>query len=76
MELFGLRGWGATGVHFALVQGAAGGIMPALDIGPPPTEIPPTELGIETVHHAVYAVATGLALEAIDRRSERVQLAA
>jgi len=75
MELFGLRGWSATGVHFGMVQGS-GTMLPALDIGPAPTEIPPKELGIEAVHHAVYAVTTGLVLEAIDRRSERLRLAA
>ena len=76
MELFGLRGWTATGVHFGLVQGSAGAIIPVLDIGPPPTQVPPEELGLETVHHAVYAVATALVLEALDRRTERAQLAA
>jgi hypothetical protein len=50
-------------------------MLPTLDIGPPPTEVPPKELGVEVVHHAVYAVATGVALQALDRWSERAHLA-
>jgi hypothetical protein len=76
MELFGLRGWKATSAHLVAVQAAAGTVLPALDIAPPPQETPPKELGLEAFHHAVYAFATSAALSFLDRRSERAQLAA
>jgi hypothetical protein len=37
MALLGLHGWGATAAHLVAVRGAAGAMLPALGIGPPPT---------------------------------------
>ena len=63
-------------MHFGAVWGSALAMPPALDVAPPPTEMEGKELAINAVRHAVYAVTTGLVLEAIDRRSERLRLAA
>jgi hypothetical protein len=76
MELFGLRGTKATAAHFAAVQSTATGMIPALGLGPPPNQWPKKQIALESLHHAVYAAATGLALGALDRRSEQAQLAA
>jgi hypothetical protein len=76
MELFGFRGWEATAAHFAAVQTTAVGMLPVLGVAPPPTEWPKKQIGIETVHHGVYAGANGLALAFLDRRTDRAHLAA
>jgi hypothetical protein len=63
----GRRGAGATAEHFALVWGTANVMLPSLQVAPPPWKMPPEELAIDGLHHAVYASATGLAYELIDR---------
>src|SRR5437773_2276464 len=49
MELFGFRGTKATAAHFAAVQASAMGMVPALGLGPPPTEWPKKQIGLETL---------------------------
>lgn len=68
---------GATGLppavantaHFGAVWGSELVMLPALDVAPPPKEQGTTELSIDAWHHAVYALATGLAYVWLDRRS-------
>jgi hypothetical protein len=64
---FGQHGAEATAEHFALVWGTANVMLPSLQVAPPPWKMPPEELAIDGLHHAVYAGATGLAYELIDR---------
>jgi hypothetical protein len=59
----------ATVAHGAAVYGAAQVTLPALDIAPPAVFWPKREIAIDAFHHAVYAAATGLAYQLIDRRS-------
>jgi hypothetical protein len=59
----------ATVAHGAAVYGAAQVTLPALDIAPPAIFWPKREIAIDAFHHAVYAAATGLAYQLIDRRS-------
>jgi hypothetical protein len=66
---FGVHGLGATTTHFAAVWGSALAVQPALGVTPPPTEWGATEVAIDAGHHAVYAVATGLAWAVLDWRS-------
>jgi hypothetical protein len=42
--------------------------LPALEIAPPSIFWPEQEIAIDAFHHMVYATATGLAYELIDRR--------
>lgn len=42
-------------------------MLPALDVAPPIIEWGAKEIAVDTLHHAVYAVATGVAYSALDR---------
>jgi len=42
-------------------------MLPALEVAPPPWKSEPKEIAIDALHHAVYAVATGVAFAALDR---------
>ena len=44
-------------------------MLPALDVAPPPWESEPEEIAIDAFHHAVYAIATGLAFAALEASS-------
>ena len=55
----------ATLAHGAAIYGAAQVTLPALEIAPPSIFWGPKEIAIDALHHAVYAVATGAAYEAI-----------
>lgn len=68
LAAMGLRGVEATGTHLALVWGSALTMLPKLGVAPPPQEWGPKELGIDLMHHAVYATATGLTFAALTRR--------
>jgi hypothetical protein len=61
----------ATAAHGAAVWGSAAVTLPALDVAPPFVFWGRREVAIDVFHHAVYAVATGLAYElaAAGRRS-------
>ena len=59
----------ATAAHGAAIYGAAQVTLPALDIAPPAIFWPKREVAIDAFHHAVYATATGLAYQLIERRS-------
>ena len=57
----------ATLAHGAAIYGAAQVTLPALDIAPPAIFWGAEEVAIDLFHHAVYAMATGLAYAAITR---------
>jgi hypothetical protein len=57
----------ATLAHGAAIYGAAQVTLPALEIAPPSIFWGAKEIAIDAFHHAVYAVATGLAYSAIAR---------
>lgn len=63
----GLRGPAAAAVHLGAVWGTELVMLPALDVSPPATEWGSKEVGIDWLHHAVYAVATSVAYEWLDR---------
>lgn len=65
---FGMTGPAATGAHLAAVWGSELVMLPALGVAPPITKTPPAEIGIDAGHHLVYAVATSLAYNFLDRR--------
>ena len=45
--------------------------LPALEIAPPSIFWPKEEIAIDAFHHAVYALATGLAYELLERAQRR-----
>jgi hypothetical protein len=55
----------ATAAHGAAIYGSAQVTLPALDIAPPVVFWKKEEIAIDAFHHAVYALATGLAYELI-----------
>jgi hypothetical protein len=65
----GLSPRAATAAHGAAIYGAAQVTLPALDVAPPAIFWPRREVAIDAFHHAVYATATGLAYQLVDRRS-------
>jgi hypothetical protein len=64
----GVSSGAATAAHGAAVYGAAQVTLPALDIAPPVVFWPKAEIAIDAFHHAVYALATGLAYAVLDAR--------
>ena len=67
LQVAGLDGGKAAAAHFAAVWGSAQVMLPALEVAPPPWKSEPKEIAIDALHHAVYAVATGVAFAALDR---------
>jgi hypothetical protein len=64
----GLSAKAATAAHGAAIYGAAQATLPALEIAPPAVFWAKEEIAIDLFHHAVYAVATGVAYELINGR--------
>lgn len=69
ISLIGLKGWKATLVHFGAIWGTEMVMLPSLDLAPPATEEDAKTLSIDALHHAVYAVAAGLAFDAIAKKT-------
>lgn len=67
LAAFGLRGLPATGAHFGLVWGMEQVTLPVTGASTPAWKWSGTEVAIDAWHHVVYAVATGIAYEWIDR---------
>jgi hypothetical protein len=63
----GLSPKAATAAHGAAVWGSAQVTLPALEVAPPFVFWGRKEVAIDVFHHAVYAAATGLAYELLDR---------
>jgi hypothetical protein len=63
LDAVGLPPSTATAAHGAAVWGSAQVTLPALDVAPPAIFWPKQEIAIDAFHHAVYALATGLAYE-------------
>jgi hypothetical protein len=70
LDAVGLPPRAATVAHGAAVWGSAQVALPALDIAPPAIFWAPGEIAIDVFHHAVYAIATGLAYELLTDRRE------
>ena len=69
LDAAGLPPRKATAAHGAAVWGSAQVTLPALDIAPPAIFWPKEEIAIDAFHHTVYAVATGIAYEALGSRN-------
>jgi hypothetical protein len=66
MRLAGLKGWVATLTHFSAVWGTSLVMLPALGLSRPVQEQEVKPMLIDALHHAVYATATGLVVDAIE----------
>jgi hypothetical protein len=69
--LTGLKGLPATLVHFGAVWGTALVMLPKHDAPKPITEQKPQDIAIDALHHAVYAITTGLVYDALDAGSSQ-----
>ena len=67
LDTIGLRPAAATLAHGAAIWGNEQVMLPALDVAPPVFMWRREEVAIDAWHHAVYAAATGVAYELIDR---------
>lgn len=63
----GLTGPLAAAAHLATVWGAELVMLPKLGVAPPPTKWGGKEVAVDWLHHTVYAVATSVAYEWLDR---------
>ena len=69
LDALGLPPRAATAAHAAAVWGSAQVALPALEVAPPVIFWARREIAIDAFHHAVYAIATGIAYELLsDRR--------
>jgi hypothetical protein len=71
LDAAGLPPAAATAAHGAAVWGNAQVMLPVLDVAPPAWLWPRKEVAIDAFHHTVYAVATGIAYQALDGRNGR-----
>ena len=62
----GMPARAATAAHGAAIWGSAQVTLPALEVAPPVVFWAPQEIAIDLFHHAVYAIATGVAYELLD----------
>ena len=69
LDAAGLPPRAATAAHGAAVWGSAQLTLPALDIAPPSIFWAKEEIAIDAIHHAIYAVATGIAYELLSSRN-------
>lgn len=71
IALTGLKGWKATALHFGAIWATSMIMLPALEAGPSVKEEDTKTIAVDGLHHAVYAVAAGLAYDALDAGSRR-----
>jgi hypothetical protein len=69
--LTGLKGLPAIATHFAAIWGTAIFMLPAYKAGPKISEEDGKAIAIDAMHHAVYALAAGLAYDALDSGSKQ-----
>ena len=69
LDAAGLSPRTATAAHGAAIWGTEQVTLPALDVAPPSVFWPKQEIAIDAFHHAVYALATGIAYELLSSRS-------
>ena len=69
LDAAGLPPHKATAAHGAAVWGGAQVMLPALEVAPPSVFWGAEEIAIDAFHHAVYAIATGVAYELLSSRN-------
>ena len=71
LDAAGLPPRAATAAHGAAVWASEQVTLPALDVAPPSVFWPKQEIAIDALHHAVYALATGITYELLSSRNGR-----
>jgi hypothetical protein len=69
LDAAGLPARKATAAHGAAVWGSAQVILPAMDVAPPSIFWGKEEIAIDAFHHAIYAIATGVAYGLVSSRN-------
>lgn len=67
LAVAGLPPAAATAAHLALLWGSEQVMLPALDAAPSVTRLGLRETAIDSIHHVVYASATGAAFQLLSR---------
>ena len=67
IDAAGPEGTRAAAAHFVAVWGSEQVMLPALDVAPPFWKWGVKEVGIDALHHLVYAGATSAAYAVLDR---------
>ncbi|MBO0770463.1 MAG: hypothetical protein J2P35_03295 [Actinobacteria bacterium] len=67
LAVAGLPPAAATAAHLAVLWGTEQVMLPALDVTPPVTQWGLREAAIDSIHHVVYASATGAAFQLLSR---------
>lgn len=57
----------ADAAHLGALWGGEQVVLPSLDVAPPATQWGAKEVGVDLLHHLVYALATGVAYRWLDR---------
>jgi hypothetical protein len=73
LDAAGLPPRKATAAHGAAVWGSAQVMLPAMDVAPPSIFWGKQELAIDAFHHAVYALASGIAYRLLSSPATRRQ---
>ena len=68
LDASGLPPRQATAAHGAAVWGSAQVMLPALDVAPPSIFWGKEEIALDAFHHAVYALASGIAYRLLSSR--------
>ena len=68
LDTAGLPPRQATAAHGAAVWGSAQVMLPALDVAPPSIFWGKEEIALDAFHHAVYALASGIAYRLLSSR--------
>ncbi|WP_266206049.1 hypothetical protein [Pontibacter kalidii] len=67
---FGMSGTAGTLTHLGAVWGTELAVMPQLGVMEPATEWKPAAIGKDLLFHTIYAVATGLVVDALVKGTE------
>lgn len=65
MAVFGATGAAGTTAHFGAVWGTELGLLPAMDVMEPVTTWKPKAIAEDAMFHSVYAIAAGVAADAL-----------
>lgn len=70
LSLAHIKKTSATALHFGAIYYTSLTIQPDFEVRPPIAEWSNEDILYDSLHHAVYAIVTGLVFDAIDKKSE------
>jgi hypothetical protein len=71
LDFAGIKGVPATLIHFGAIWATELIMLPKYDAAQPITRQKPKSIAIDVLHHAAYAVATGIAFNILNARKKR-----